>query len=434
MRTRPFFVLLLAIVTAVSAEAAPPRFSQGEARAAVQEVIRLVETSYVFPEKRTAIAGALKKARDAGRYDVPTPQELAERVTEDLFATSNDGHLNLKFDATQFRDLQRPRTGLVSPFTADSARRRNDGYEELRVLSGNVRYVRVTNFMWFEPSSARIVDAAARFLADGDAVVIDVRGNGGGEAEAVQRLISYAFPRGGQELIRFHDGLSGQTTVNRVLNDLPAPRFAGKPFFVLIDGSAASAAEEFAYHIQQFKLGTLVGRTTAGAANNNQLYAVPPFFVASISVGRPEHPVSRRNWEGIGVAPHVETPAPAALDHAHLLALQALAQSSNAEQRRGYDWDIAGLRAKLNPVVLPPAALDAYVGTYGIRRVWREGATLMFQREKREPAILTPLDNDLFSLSNSPAIRLQFRRAGGRVVGFDQVTTDGVIGSIDRTG
>jgi len=427
-------VAAAALTLAAAAIAAPAQLTREQTNAAVQEVIRLVEAHYVFPEKRAAISGALKKSRDAGRYDVTTPQDLAERVTADLFAASNDGHLNFNFDPEQFEDIQRPRSGPEpSPFSAENQRRRNDGYEEMRVLPGNVRYVRITAFMW-SSQTPRIIDAAARFLADGDAIIVDLRGNGGGHAEAVQRIISYFFPRGGQELIRFHDGLSGKTSVNRVLDGLPGPRLAGKPVYTLIDGGVGSAAEEFAYHIQQFKLGTLVGKTTAGAANNNQLYPVAPFFVASISVGRPEHPVSRTNWEGKGIAPHVETPPPAALDHAHMLALQMLAARAEPQRRRDYEWDIAGLQAKVKPLVLPSAALDAYVGTYGIRRIWREGATLMFQREQRDPTTMIPMGNDLFGLANSPFVRVQFRRNGGRITGFDQITKDGVVGSADRTG
>jgi hypothetical protein len=272
-------------------------------------------------------------------------------------------------------------------------------------------------------------------LADGDAIVVDLRGDGGGNADAVQRIISYFFPGGGQELMRFHDGLSGETGINKVLVDLPSPRLSGKPLFTLIDGGTGSAAEEFAYHVQQFHLGQLVGRTTAGAANNNQLYPVEPFFVASISVGRPEHPVSHSNWEGTGIAPHVETAtAAAAHDQAHLLALKALAQHADARRRTDYEWEIAGVEANLKPIRLSPAALDAFVGTYGVRRVWRDGATLWYQRESREPQELIPMGGDLFALSGTTAIRLRFRRAGGRVVAVDQVTKDGVLGTIARTG
>lgn len=433
MRFRLLLVFLVAFAMATPVFAASPELARDQGDAAVREVIRLVEAYYVFPQKRAMIAAALRKAHNAGRYNVATPQDLAERVTADLLAASNDGHLSLAYDKEKFEEIRRARPDQeVSSFTEDLGRRRNDGYEALRVLAGNVRYVSVTNFMWFRDTE-RIADAAARFLADADAIIIDLRGNGGGDAAGVQRLVSYFFPSGGSELIRFHDGLSGRTNVNRILTKLPGPRLAGKPLYVLIDGGTGSAAEEFAYHVEQFRLGTLIGKTTAGAANNNQLYAVPPYFVASVSVGRPEHPVSRTNWEGKGIAPQIVTPAPAALDQAHLLALQTLAQRSDPASRRDYDWDIAGLEARLNPISIPPAALDAYVGTYGIRRIWREGATLMFQRQQRDPVTLIPMGDDLFAMSNTPDVRVQFRRVAGRVVGFDQITRGGVASSSERS-
>lgn len=116
-----------------------------------------------------------------------------------------------------------------------------------------------------------------------------------------------------------------------------------------------------------------------------------------------------------------------------MLALQTLVASASPQDRRDYEWDIAGLQAKRRPVALPPAALDAFVGTYGIRRIWREGATLMFQREQREATVMIPMGNDLFGLANSPNVRIQFRRNGGRIVGFDQIGKDGILGSIERT-
>ncbi|MEQ1865494.1 MAG: S41 family peptidase [Micropepsaceae bacterium] len=425
-------VVVLALGTAA---AAVPTLTREQGRAAVDEVLRLVGAHYVFPDKRAAIVAAVKAARDGGAYDIANPQEMAEKLTADLSKASGDGHLYMNYNPAQFADLSRPAAGRHEPsrFALDEGRERNDGYDEQKVLSGNVRYVRVSGFIWSEKTTPPIVDAAARFLSNGDAIVIDLRGNGGGHAEAVQRLVSYFFAGGTQELMRFHDGLSGKTDINRVLAKLPSPRLAGKPLYVLIDGGTGSAAEEFAYHIQQFKLGTLVGETTAGAANNNQLFPVAPFFVASVSVGRPEHPVSHTNWEKAGVAPQVTTPSADALNQAHLLALKILAAGATQAQKDGYAWDIAGLEATLKPVQVSTQELDAYVGTYGVRRIWREGATLKFQREQRPVTDLIPMGPDLFGLASTASVRLQFRRANGRVVGFDQVTKSGIVGTVERT-
>lgn len=433
--SRRLSLVCVALIAASTAIAAAPTLTREQGRAAVDEVLRLVAAHYVFPDKRPAIVAAVKTAREAGHYDIANPQEMAAKLTEDLAKASDDGHLYVNYNPAQFADLSRPADrNEPSRFALDAGREINDGYDEQKVLAGNVRYVRVSAFIWSEKTTPTIVDAAARFLGNGDAIVVDLRGNGGGHPQAVQRLISYFFAGGTQELVRFHDGLSGKTEINRVLAKLPAPRLSGKPLYVLIDGGAASAAEEFAYHVQQFKLGTLVGQTTAGAANNNQLFPVAPFFVASVSVGRPEHPVSRTNWEKVGIAPHVETSPADALNQAHLMALKSLATGGSQAQKDGYNWDIGAIEAKLKPVKLPEQALDAYVGTYGVRRIWREGTTLKFQREQRPPTELIAMGGDLFGLASTATVRIRFRRENGRVVGFDQVTKAGVAGTVERTG
>ncbi|MGZ7039861.1 MAG: S41 family peptidase, partial [Thermoanaerobaculia bacterium] len=213
-----------------------------------------------------------------------------------------------------------------------------------------------------------------------------------------------------------------------VLANLPSGRILGKPLYVLIDDGVGSAAEEFAYHVAQFKLGTLIGRTTAGAANNNTLFAVPPAFVASISTGRAIHAVSKTNWEGVGVKPDVETAPAAALDVAHLMALQKMPASPLVA------WIIDGLQARAHPVTVPAADLSAYAGRYGIRSIRVENGALVFQRDGRDPIPLVPMAPDLFAFTNTDEIRLRFRRgADGNVVGFEQVTRDGQVVPSERS-
>jgi hypothetical protein len=155
--------------------------------------------------------------------------------------------------------------------------------------------------------------------------------------------------------------------------------------------------------------------------------------MVSISTGLVTHPVSKTNWEGKGVPPDVDVAPPAALDQAQLLALRKLADGAGAEQRAAYEWDIAALRARLEPVVLADDALAAYTGKYGIRTIRVDNHALIFQRDGREPVALRPLAPDLFAFTNNDAVRVRFRRAGARVTGFDQVTQDGQVTASDRT-
>ncbi|MEJ0040876.1 MAG: S41 family peptidase [Rhizomicrobium sp.] len=65
----------------------------------------------------------------------------------------------------------------------------------MRILPGNIRYVRLSGFEWSGDATAKAIADVARFLHGGDAIILDIAGNGGGAGEAVQALVSYFLPR-----------------------------------------------------------------------------------------------------------------------------------------------------------------------------------------------------------------------------------------------
>lgn len=300
-----------------------------EARKVVDDVAANVETYYLFPEKRPVIVRALRAAQSAGRYDVTEAEELAKRITEDLRAVSSDKHLSLKVDAAAYAAMTAPEP--EDPAAANKAveyeekrsRDRNAGVEELHILKGNIRYVRITNFLWAGDESGRAIEDAARFLRDGEAIIVDLRGNGGGAAAGVRQWISHFFENGGP-LIDFVNAYTGETRHANIVEYLPGGRMTGKPLYVLTDRGTGSAAEEFAYHVRHYELGTLIGETTAGAAFNPAHLPVAPVFVQRVSIGQPVHPVTKGNWEGVGVKPHVEVPSAEALEKAQAMAAEKL--------------------------------------------------------------------------------------------------------------
>ena len=413
---------------------APPKISQKDALNAAEQIAQLIEKYYVFPEKRQPIASAIRRAGADHWYDVDDPYVFADRITSHLRTIGKDAHLAVTYNPEFANELEQHQASHQHFAPHRAGNDRNEGFEELKILPGNIRYVKITNFMWTDDATASVIDEAARFLSKGDAVIIDLRGNGGGNANAVARLISYFMKGEDQVLMTFHDGISGEEMVSRVKDDLRAPRMVGKPLYTLIDDGTASAAEEFAYHVEQFKLGSLVGEKTAGAANNNQHFPVQPGFVVSVSIGRPVHPVSKTNWEGAGILPTDQTPSAAALDRAELLALKRLVQDGSDAERATYTWAIEALESRLHPFQPNPRQLDGYAGKYGIRSIRVENGALVFQREGRPPTKLLPMAPDLFAMARTDQIRVKFRRSGDRVVGFDQITDDGQIIPSQRDG
>jgi Peptidase family S41 len=383
----------------------------------VNGLIAQVEKLYVFPEKRKPIAEAIRaESAKMGFYDL-APNDLAIRLTQTLFAASNDKHLNVSFDPARSKSLTDKPDPTDRAFFDAEALRQNQGYLQQEILPGNVRYVRIALFHWTGKSTERVIDAAAQFLSGGSAVIIDLRGNGGGHVRATQRLISYLMPPKSTPLMTYFDGIKGKSETISTIAKLPSARITGRPVYVLIDRGSFSAAEEFAYQIQQFKLGTLVGETTLGGANNNMFVPLPEGFIASVSYGRPTHPVSKSNWEGTGIAPDKAVPSPAARDFALSEALSALLQSRDPNVKAEAEWELPAVKARANPVLVSIEELRSLTGIYGEREIRLQGDKLTSYRAGLPPIELAPMGDGLFAPIGRGEARFKFvREAPDRVI------------------
>ena len=115
---------------------------------------------------------------------------------------------------------------------------------------------------------------------------------------------------------------------------VPGPRLAGKPLYVLTSNLTGSCAEEFAYDVQTHKLGTLYGATSGGGANPGGLFRLSDHLAAFIATGRAINPVTKTNWEGVGVKPDVAVTPGDALREAHVAALNMLLASAQDDARK----------------------------------------------------------------------------------------------------
>src|SRR5207249_12047735 len=65
-----------------------------------------------------------------------------------------------------------------------AARRSNFGVQRVEILAGNVGYLNITSF--YRPAEARdAVSGAMRMLRHADALILDLRANGGGSPDTV---------------------------------------------------------------------------------------------------------------------------------------------------------------------------------------------------------------------------------------------------------
>ena len=171
-------------------------------------------------------------------------------------------------------------------------------------------------------SSRQTAYHAMHFVKDTDALIIDLRKNGGGDPQMVQYLTSYLFADN-THLNSFYTRATNEITEFWTMDDVPS-FFATTPVFILIGVATFSGAEEFAYNLQARKRAVIVGQPSRGGANPFAYFELEGGFRAGIPVAMAVNPVTHTNWEGVGVAPDITVPEEQALNRARMLALAGL--------------------------------------------------------------------------------------------------------------
>jgi hypothetical protein len=302
----------------------------------IQGVLRRIQEGYVFPDKAKEMAQAVQRRAGQGEYDsIVSARAFADRLTQDLRSVSHDRHLEVAYVAKGVRDEvpDAEPTPAEKQERAGYARRTNWGFERVERLSGNVGYLEIRSFDYDPDGVDSTLTAAMNFLANTDALIVDVRRNGGGDPLIVAAVCSYLMPP--------------NTLVNKFYwrpqnrwDEFRTKRVTGKyygttrPIYVLTSDGTFSGGEEFAYDIQTQKRGEVVGDTTGGGAHPGGMRRVTEQFGVWVPAGRAVNPVTGKNWEGTGVIPDVPVAADDALRTAHLRALNRILAGEKDQEHR----------------------------------------------------------------------------------------------------
>ncbi|HEY6414403.1 MAG TPA: S41 family peptidase [Edaphobacter sp.] len=157
------------------------------------------------------------------------------------------------------------------------------------------------------------------FLAHTDAVIFDLRENGGGDPKMVSLIATYLFDQP-EHLNDLYERKTDTTTQYWTQPFVPGTKLGDKPVYVLTSNRTFSGAEEFTYDLKNLKRATIVGETTGGGAHPVRGVRVDDHFVVGVPFARAVNPVSKTNWEGTGVEPDVSVKAADALTTAQKLA------------------------------------------------------------------------------------------------------------------
>ncbi len=326
------FVVLPAVATAQESGAAAPVLDGAAREAVVLRISELLQERYVYPEPAERASAELIARFEAGEYDGASEAlAFATMLTEALQGVTNDKHLRVRVRPPERARVEREDPELARAQAAEQARRRNYGFERVERLEGNIGYV---NLRYFDGSPAAKPTAAAamNFLANVDAVIFDMRQNGGGSPEMIRYVSSWFFGEP-THLNSLYWRAGDRTEEFWTYEEIPGSHRPNVPIFVLTSSRTFSGAEEFSYNMLTQERATLIGEVTGGGANPGGSVVINDQFEVFIPVGAAVNPITGTNWEGVGVTPHIEVNADDALDVAMEKA-RAAAEAFRANERQ----------------------------------------------------------------------------------------------------
>jgi hypothetical protein len=306
IRRALIFVSLLGVSAAASTGAQQQAALTGAQRQVVIDSIAgYLNAMYVFPDVAARMDADVHARAKRGEFDkLDDASAFAQTLTQDLQAISHDKHLRVHV---------RPADAVAGPAGGFGSRANIFGRSER--LPGDIAYVEILSFAAppdeVREQTTQVMSAAA----DARALIIDLRNNGGGSPFTVALVSSYLF---GDDSVHLNSLYF--RPANHTDDFYTNPRVAGrkfgpdKPIYLLTSSRTFSAAEEFAYNLQTRKRATIVGETTGGGANPGRGFSLPYNLTVFVPTGRAINPITKTNWEGVGVKPDIAVDASTALD------------------------------------------------------------------------------------------------------------------------
>lgn len=319
-------IAVIALSVAALSQQPPPDMNIDAATrsSVIDNLISELNQGYVFPEIAKKLDADLRKRQAAKEFDsITSAQAFVKKLTEDLQAISKDKHLRVRFSAQPIP----VRTERGQPTEAERehnrwmSRRVNFGFERVERMNGNIGYVDLRGFSDHE-AGAETVAAAMKFLENTEAIVFDLRQNGGGNPSMVALISSYLFGEKPVHLNSLYWRPADRTEDFWTKPEHAKVKFPGKDVYILTANRTFSAAEEFSYNLKNLKRATIIGETTGGGAHPGGVHRLHDHFNVFVPSGRAINPISKTNWEGTGVEPDIKVPKEQALKVAYIAALK----------------------------------------------------------------------------------------------------------------
>ena len=398
-RTLALYLLLLSFIQATysqvnSKTVALTKKSKSEI---VNSISQLLLDNYVYPDTAKLMSYFILKQLSDGKYNsINDPVKLTDVLNADIRTIIKDGHFQIIYNPILEKQLLDNNQILPTTTVQVNFRNHNSGIRSIKILNGNIGLLEMGNFVDTNYKSKEAVKSALTFLANTNAIIFDVRNNGGGSLEMVHFITSYFFENK-IHLCDRYSRPSNKLTGYFTTPDTTEKRFLNKPVYVLTANGTGSAAEEFTYNLKVLKRATIIGQNTGGAAHGTFERSATNGVVIYIPYSRIINFVTKTDWEHSGVFPDIKVAPEKSLEIAQEKIFEELIKTTtDSASLFELNWQYDLIKAANNPLTVDQESLKKFCGVFGERTFTVENGELYYQRLGKPKFKMTAMTNTMF--------------------------------------
>ena len=185
---------------------------------------------------------------------------------------------------------------------------------DFSVLDGNIGVLKIKDF-WEENFTAQFDSIYKKIIAT-DAIIIDIRGNGGGNTVNSEYVLSHltdenyrmsnlSSPRYIPAFASWSIPMEWYTNEDWSGQPVKDKLIYNKPVTVLIDEGTFSAAENFCIGFRNMSRGLIIGTPSGGSTGNPIMFPLPGGGGIRICTLKDTYP-DGTEWVGVGILPDIE--------------------------------------------------------------------------------------------------------------------------------
>jgi hypothetical protein len=366
---------------------------------------------YVFKDAANRMGAFIQKRYKEGAYaNISDPHILAGQLTKDVSSIHQDEHFHVEYNPEVAKELA-GEIEDVPKYVEEKLNRekeKNFGFKKIEILNGNIGYLEISSFSRLNPYSKQVAQAALQMLSNSSALIIDLRYGVGGSLDMVTYLMGHFFKE--KTLIMDIYLRSENDTLHYYATPDSIPgRLSEIPIYILTSYKTFSAAEALTYGLQSQGRATVVGEVTRGGAHTVKYRNLSGGFIGDIPFGVARNPITKTNWEKIGITPDIMVNENKALETAEVKIFEkARLLTKTEEERRKLKWEFDLLQSNNHPLEMDSLAFRKHCGDYGPYTIYYSKGNLYYQKVGKAVFTLLPLDQNTMKIKGNDTFRIEF--------------------------